>query len=314
MTTWTRRNVAALTGVGLVSSPLLALAAPAFAADCGTSTPAASEVSAGICEVQFTTDSTFTAPSGVTKLTALIVGAGGGHVDNFGSYAGGGGDVVFVSSVDTSGPITIVVGAGTDGSSPQAGSSVVNSDVAEGGYSGTFDSSGGTEKGGMSGGGNAGSFAYWTGVNFTGAGGGAGGDGSDLAAGAGVTASEAAAGDELWPAVSGEPAYGAGGSPDLAPGALSDTPGEGASNTGPAAGNDGIVILRWATPAPALAETGLSMANIMLGAVFAAGMFLIAYASFSTKGSLKFAGSRNRLMSILRRTDETLRRDEEHGA
>ena len=304
-----RFATSALAGVGLMSTPLIAVASPAFAADCGTTTPAATEVAAGICEVVFDSpgDYSFTAPSGIAKLTALVVGGGGGATYYNGTYGGGGGAVVYVADVSTAAPVDITVGAGVDSSSPQAESSSVGADVAEGGFSGTYvDLTNQYFGGGSSGNGNAGS-AF--GFSDAGAGGGAGGPAAVEMGGIGVTASDAAGDAVLWPAVAGEPAYGKGGD-YLAPIAISDVAGEGAPSDG-SFGNDGIVILRWAPIEPALVNTGLSMTNIWLGAMFAAGLMLVAFGSLSAKGQLRFAGRRDRLIGLLRETDAKLRRQED---
>ena len=108
------RNAAALAGLGLVASPLLALIAPALAAadPCTQYDAAATEVLTGVCELQYveTGDFTFTAPSGVAKLSAIVVGAGGGTMYDNGTYTGGGGAVVYVANVDTAAAVAITVG------------------------------------------------------------------------------------------------------------------------------------------------------------------------------------------------------------
>lgn len=90
------RRVAVVTGMGLVVSPVAALASPAFASGCAASTPTATEVSPNVCEVSFTSagDYTFSVPTGVAKLSAVIVGGGGGAA--FG--AGGDYDMVVATS------------------------------------------------------------------------------------------------------------------------------------------------------------------------------------------------------------------------
>lgn len=305
-----RRNTAALVGVGLMATPLLAVGSPAFAAGCQTTDPAATEVLPGVCEVQFAEGGTysFTAPSGVAKMTAVLVGAGGGAVNVNALYAGGGGEVIYVSSVDVSAPLSIVVGAGVDESTPQAGSSSVNGDVARGGHSGTYDANGNPyEGGGASGNGNSG----W--VDQGGApGGGAGGAGTSLAApGPGITASEVANDSDMWPALGGEPAYGPGG-PLGSP--VPGTPaGAGAPSEGDF-GNDGLVILRWTSSnadSGSLANTGLTSWNIVLGAMFAIGLFFVATATLRAKNDLQFAGSRARLVQLMRAADARLKRAEE---
>ena len=70
-----------LASAGVASAAMAMVPGVAFAAtDCGTGT----EVSSGICEKAYTTagDYTFTAPSGVTKVSAILVGGGGGVQDS----------------------------------------------------------------------------------------------------------------------------------------------------------------------------------------------------------------------------------------
>ena len=305
------RRLTALTSLGLVATPLIAVATPALAADaCGTTDPAATEVRPGVCEVQFVEAGTYTfsAPSGVAKLTALIVGAGGGWANTGGpdAYGGGGGAVVYVTAVDTTSPVAIEVGLGVDGSSNAGGSSSVNSDVAAGGFSGLRDGVTGCMCGGSSGNGNAG----WTDQIF-GAGGGAGGAAPDqYSGGPGVTASEAANDADMWPALAGEPAYGAGGDVIVLP-SIAGVAGSGA-NTDAASGEDGLVILRWTmgSTEPALVNTGLTTWSIVLGALLAGVLFFVASGSFKAQNELRFAGSRQRLVALLRDADERLRRAE----
>ena len=305
-----RRNASMLVGVGLMATPLLATASPAFAAGCQTTDPAATEVLPGVCEVQFAESGTysFTAPSGVAKMTAIIVGAGGGAMDANAVYGGGGGEVIYVASVDVSAPLAIEVGAGVDGSTPQAGSSSVNGDVARGGHTGTYDASGTVvEAGGYSGNGNAG----WPDAGGA-PGGGAGGAATSLAvAGPGVTASQVANDTDMWPALGGEPEYGPGG-PLGSP--VPGTPaGAGAPSEGDF-GNDGLVILRWTSSSEdsgsALVNTGLTSWGVALGAMFAIGLFFVATGAFRAKNVLQFAGSRARLVQLMRVADARLKRVE----
>ncbi len=241
-----------------MASPLIALGTPAFASanDCTQYDAAATEPLTGVCELQYveTGDFTFTAPSGVAKLSAVIVGAGGATYYYNGTYTGGGGNVVYVSSVDTSAPVSISVGQGAlDASVTQGGESSVNSDVAAGGNSGHSISPFAGE-GGSSGNGNAGS-SYSFGD--MGAGGGAGGTASDGIGGVGLTASGVANDASMWPADAGEPIYGQGG--DTSP----VNPGFGEAGWGGDGsgsrdfGQDGLVILRW-TMKSALPATGVN--------------------------------------------------------
>lgn len=226
---------------------------PAIATDdpCTTAVPDAYEISAGICELSFSAPGNYTVapPAGVTKLTALIVGGGGGaRVVDGSAYAGGGGHVVYVSAVDLSAAIEITVGAGVDGASDVGGASAVNGAMAAGGFSGGFVAVGDGSNwvGGTSGSGNAGS-AYGGSPPTGGAGGGAAGPADDITGGPGLTPSQAANDNTLWPALFGEPEYGHGGS-NFAQVPQMQRAGLGAS-ADDSFGLDGIVVLRWAAPA-----------------------------------------------------------------
>lgn len=269
-------------GAGVFAGPLVFVAPAAFAAtDCGTGT----EVSAGICEQAFTTAGAFTfnAPSGVAKVSAIVVGAGGGAAgySGTGAYGGGGGDVVFIDAADASSAIAVTVGAGgasagTESDDAQAGGdSTFLSTTAAGGSGATFFG------GGDSGNDNGGN----TLPGFVGAGGGAGGTTTDCVAGPGLAASAVASGSSLFPVTAGEAVFGAGGScSDVSIGSFTGTAGSGGSVSGDfaaptaEAGEDGAVIVRWAA---ALPDTGLNVQPWMIGtgvalaaagAVFASGM------------------------------------------
>jgi hypothetical protein len=96
--------------LGLGSVALVASSAQA-AQVCATSTPAATLIAPGICEVRMTTSGTFTPPSGVSKVASVIVGAGGGS-GALGATGAGGGAVVYVDSVPTGAPLAVTVGSG----------------------------------------------------------------------------------------------------------------------------------------------------------------------------------------------------------
>jgi hypothetical protein len=267
------RTVGHVTGVSLMLAPVALVGNSAFAAgSCQTTIPAATLVSAGICEVSFTEagDFTFTAPSGIAKLQAVVVGGGSAAwsaANNL--YGGGGGDVEFFDDVDVSTPIEIVVGAGGEYDSGVGEDSEINGDVVNGGdYSG------------ISGNGNdwATDPVY---VNFV-AGGGAGGDApSEALGGPGLKASEVAAGSDLFPASANELEFGAGGDSITAYNttisSAPDVPGHGGNATvadtlsiAPDTiltgddGRDGAVYLRWS---PGLAATGVDADELALGAV-----------------------------------------------
>lgn len=267
------RTFALASGAGLAIVPLAFAATPSFAAtDCGEGT----EIATGICEKAYTTagDFTFTAPSSVAKMSAVLVGGGqGGEIQNFSggefaAYAGSGGGVLFVDSVDLSAPIAITVGAGGANDFSAGGDTTVGSDVAGGGY---YDDALGPISGfpqAFSG------FPELTGPPVAlWSGGGAGGTPTDCAAGPGVSASSVAAGSSLFPAVGGETIYGSGGScsgvvltAEAGAGMGGNVYTDGAT---PAAdeGVDGAVILRWT---PGLPDTGLSVQPWLIGASAAA--------------------------------------------
>ena len=257
------RNMALASGAGLAVVPLAFAATPSFAAtDCGEGT----EVLAGICEKAYETagDYTFTVPSSVAKMSAVLVGGGmNGGVQDIGSgsflaYGGGGGGVVFVDSVDVSAPLDITVG-----------SLGVDFEIGAGDTSVGTHTAGGA---GFNSGAPQGFLGY---INedavpiVIGSGGGAGGSPTSCTGGAGVTASAIAAGSSLFPEVPGEPELGAGGGCtgiNLLGTVGAGSGGEVYTDSGiPAAseGYDGAVYLRWT---PGLPDTGLSMQPWLIGA------------------------------------------------
>ena len=108
-------RVSALSTAGLLFGAAVIPAGSAFAAgECGTG---ATLVADGICEVTFleTPDSAWTPPAGITKLQALLVGAGGsGNHDGSDPYGGGAGGVQLYE-LATTGAVTIRVGYATAG-------------------------------------------------------------------------------------------------------------------------------------------------------------------------------------------------------
>jgi hypothetical protein len=250
-----------LATAGLASAAMTLVPAAAMAAaDCGAGT----EISAGICEVKFDTAGvhTFAAPSGVSKVSAVLVGAGGGSafgVNN--SYAGGGGEVLYIDTVDLSALTDVVVGAGGAAGTPSGsdgGSTTFALVVANGGLAGA------PAIGGNSGSGMLGSNF----MTVLGAGGGAAEDAVECTGGAGLTASDVASGSSLFPALLGEPEFGIGGGCDLLIGSVGDyNPGHGGdvtSSTSGDDGNDGLVAFRWA--GATLPDTGLDVQPWMIGA------------------------------------------------
>lgn len=117
-----RRLVGAMAAFGLMGAGTGGLViagaaspAEAFTGTCPTTTPAATLVADGVCEVRFTTSGTFTPPTGITKLAAVLVGgggAGGYFTPNDYAYAGSGGSVVYIDSVPLGGAVTVTVGLG----------------------------------------------------------------------------------------------------------------------------------------------------------------------------------------------------------
>jgi hypothetical protein len=268
------RNVALVSGAGLAVVPMAFAATPSLAAaDCGEGT----EVVAGICEKAYTTegDYTFTAPSSVAKMSAVLVGGGQGGIWPY--FGGGGGGVVFVDSVDISQPISFTVGAGGEAGSGDTqefgfgGDTIVGANTAGGGGSEIVD---GDPLSKLIQSGSPQSLPGWLPAAVSpGSGGGAGGTPTTCAGGPGLTASERAAGSSLFPAVLGEPELGQGGScSGITPlGAAGAGKGGDVYTSGATfaadAGTDGAVIFRWSS---GLADTGLNVQPWLIGASVAA--------------------------------------------
>jgi LPXTG-motif cell wall-anchored protein len=266
------RGVALASGAGLAALPMAFAVTPSVAAaDCGEGT----EVSAGICEKAYTTagDYTFAVPASVSKMSAVLVGGGasGGVGATEMAYAGGGGGVLFVDSVDISAPIALTVGAGSADPDIPAGDTTIGTNTAGGGGVLSLITSGSPQD----------SAGWNNGISLPGlgSGGGAGGTSTTCAAGPGLTASAAAAGSSLFPAVAGEPELGQGGScSGITPlGAAGAGKGGDVYTSGAIfaadAGTDGAVVFRWAAaslPDDALPDTGMSVQPWMIGAGVAA--------------------------------------------
>lgn len=276
------RQTGFIGGSALVLAPLAFLGQSASAAQtCATSVPAATLIAPDVCQVSFTAagSHTFTAPTGIAKLSALVIGAGGGATTWAGSYGGGGGEVVLIDSVDTSGSISITVGAGgaygTDGltdSGADGQDSSVNLTTAAGGKGATFAG------GGASGNGNLGANVS----DVSGGGGGSSAAATNSAGGAGTKPSSAGAGSPLFPPISGELAYGAGGSSVTGSVATPDIAGNGGNSQSSSEsenGRDGAVFFRFAADGQAetLAATGSNLPAAGFAALsVAAGAALIA--------------------------------------
>jgi hypothetical protein len=290
----------------VILMPTMASATPESDLRCGTTTPAATLVAPDLCEVLVTESGTFTAPSGITKLAAFVVGAGSGgwgSGDSFGSYGGGGGAVVYVDSVDVSGPIDVTIGAGgASGASDvdkTGGNTSVNGDAAVGGFA-PDQVSGGISGNGY--GGNGADCLIDTVSEYASGGGGAISDAVGNAGGDGLLLSDFFYADStLFPVLDAGTRYGAGGdscSVELTTAHSGN--GGSASNTSSQNGSDGVVIFRYsalteasapvesAAPA-ALAVTGPS-ANSSLttgaaSALFAAGAALLLLVRRSRKNA-----------------------------
>lgn len=255
--------------------------AQAFTGSCATTVPAATLVADGVCEVRITATGafSFTPPSGISKLAAVLVGGGGGaglFPGGDSSYAGNGGNVVYIDSLPLGGPVTGVVGAG--GAASQ--DTNANGDVNGGGTAiGATSADGGSK--GLSGQPSCGdaTWGYWFG---NGARTSALSD-PDCIPGVGFNLSELSGLDAaLFPAsANGTAVYGNGGAANATdPGLVSALAGSGgsASNTLAAPGSDGLVIFRFAA-APTLAATGSAVSWTVPGisaAMVAVGALLLA--------------------------------------
>lgn len=111
-------GVLSLAAGAIVVTPIAADAAPA----CATTSPAAVLISPTVCEIRITSSGTYTFPTGIAKLAAVLVGGGGGGEDLQGQfgYAGDGGSVVYVDRVNLGTQVSITVGAGGAGANVAA--------------------------------------------------------------------------------------------------------------------------------------------------------------------------------------------------
>ncbi len=292
-----RRTVGAIAVFGVAGASAVGLsiggaAAPAeaFTGTCPTTVPAAILVADGVCEVRITATGafSFTPPSGITKLAAVLVGGGGGGeivpIDT--SYAGNGGSVTYVDSVPLGGPVAGIVGLGGLASqdstvvAPDDGSdTVAGADTAAGGGAGfnaePFCAS------------PPNLYGFGSGAN-AGPQGSAQGDPVCLP-GVGYSLSQLSGVDTtLFPAsADGTDVYGNGGNASATdPGLVSLVAGSGGSvnATQAASGSNGLVIFRFAPapvapPAPTLAATGSDVSWTVPGisaALIAVGALLLA--------------------------------------
>jgi hypothetical protein len=246
--------------------------------DCGTHAGAdvVAVVGGNICSVVYSTAGSFefTAAAGITQLEAIVIGGGGSSYQDASGYAGGGGEVVYISSLSPATTHNFEVGAGGSfvaipGSNGQPSS--LGTVVANGGFSSVYNQDPASTDSGMSGsdmrgfGTDAGAgdrFPIW-------------GGGAKTAAaldtpGSGFLPSDSAVtlGSALFPVVVGEPELGRGGD-----GNASELPtmsmGWGGSvvPAGGQAGADGGVIFRFAAPVAELADTGQGFATRAQGMI-----------------------------------------------
>ncbi|MGV1033617.1 MAG: glycine-rich domain-containing protein [Microbacteriaceae bacterium] len=307
-TTWLRPAAAGAT-FGAAVVPLIAVGGFAQAASdvCAGEVSGAIEIATGVCQMAYTTHGsyTFTAPAGVAKLSAVVIGGGGGAGISYGQegYGGGGGAVTYVDSVDTSAAVSVTVGAGgatfSDGES-----SSLNSVTAPGGFTVT----------GVNGGSSGASGDYVDGVSgFAGVSGYNGASGSGVGGfggstdsgdstpqtvdgGLGLSLADVAPGSTLFGLSSDTDLYGAGGSlfrpqveyPTSAPlvfstlttslvpgsgGAVNNGTDGGADDELALPGADGAVFLRWA---PVLAHTGAQVGGYLTAGSAALGLGAVA--------------------------------------
>lgn len=284
------RSTAAAGAVGLCGASLFgASAAVAGPEDCDY--PGSTEVVPGVCQVVITADGVVTFPAMLNKVSAVIVGAGGGgyvNLNNAGPYGGGGGEVIYVDNVVLGTPITVDVGEGgiagnADVLAGDGEDTLFGAATAGGGFAPVPDDPSDVANsdfsGGVSGNGHTGALA----------GGGAAGDASSSTdPGPGYVLSAVPGVDPaLFPAsADGGVEYGGGGIGDSDSGLSSLTPlavnsgaGGGAYTNhesdlpfgGAQPGADGVVILRYSAQ-PALAATGSDATGaLMLGAAAAVG-------------------------------------------
>jgi hypothetical protein len=290
MSTRLNRGIVSLGVLGIGAGTLLAVAgaaapAMAFTGSCPTTTPTATLVANNVCEVRFTTsgDHTFAVPSGITKLSAVLVGGGGagGHFTSGGEfpttteYAGGGGDVQYIDSVAITHTLAVHVGKGGFAEGGDGEDTTVAASVAKGGIAGSDDFSAGSTQG-QSGSGKTPDFCNDNDNLSIGGGAKTNATGGETVCvpGVGFVLAELSglSASTDWPAGSFETtAYGNGGSVDGGPvgsttrgsgGSVVSSQGDGGLVVQGQAGSDGLVILRFvpAPPKPELAATGTTIA------------------------------------------------------
>lgn len=244
------QKILAAGSIALMGAGALLGATPANAAtvaDCGSVPDGAfvGLINDEICVVTFNLSSStdWTVPDGIDRLAAVLVGGGGGSVSFVGvGYAGGGGEVIYVSDVDPADVVDIVVGE--DGNITNNGDGQDSSFgpyVARGGEHGEWDSTLGD-----SGNGNAGAAVNGD-IDSGLYGGGAKTPATPTSAGEGYLLSdpELTEGDELFPAVDGAHAWGAGGGLGTIPNVTGYGEGASATAANSSTGTQGAVMFRW---------------------------------------------------------------------
>lgn len=273
-------GVLSLSGAGALAAALPAYAAPA----CPATTPMATLIpGTEICEIRIgAPGGTFTFPSSLVKVSAVLVGAGASGFYEDDGYAGEGGKVVYIDAVALGVPRTVVVGAG--GTAGSGGDTSIDAVVAAGGN--TFFPIADPPLGAD----------------------GAGGPGTDNVGGPGLLAEDVATDTTLFPPAPGTGAdltvYGQGGDaydsdvPDPIPATALTAPGSGghglvATTSDAADGVDGIVILRFAAQEPA-APAPVPSGPTLPDTGFDATPGLIAAGGLLAAGGLAFAVGRRR--------------------
>lgn len=143
-------GVLTLGGAGALAAAVPASAAPS----CVATVPAATLISSTVCEIRISASGSYTFPTSIAKLSAVLLGAGGGG-ENWGpdflGYGGDGGAAVYIDTVPLGTPVAITVGAGgtpgvydidTDTTSPvptAGGSTFLDATEAVGGQPGAAD-------------------------------------------------------------------------------------------------------------------------------------------------------------------------------
>lgn len=192
-----------------------------------------SDIVGGIRGQAFTSNGTFTIPSGITALKITVVGGGGGAASfGAGAGAGGGAAIKFLTSLTSGNTLAVTVGSGGAGSAGSTGGTGGTSQVASGTQTiTTVSATGGA-------GGNQ---------NQTGTTGGIGSNGDLNIRGQGTARETQSVGCILYntyPA-GGSSILGGGSAPGVAGGAYGGGAGANSSGgTGPS-GAAGVVIFEW---------------------------------------------------------------------